>query len=130
MVASFGAPARFVALGAVSFSLNLGITGGLHELFGVSPEVSFAVALTTVFCFNFAAMRWWVFRGTGRPLLGQLLGFGLSSLCFRGAEYLGFLLLYRMAGLAYLASALVVISVSFGLKYAVYSSWLFAREGS
>lgn len=128
MPGTLSAPARFVALGATSFSLNLGITAGLHELLSVSPEISFAIALATVFCANFAAMRWWVFRGTGRPLLGQLLGFGLSSLCFRGAEYVGYLVLYRVAGLAYLVSALVVIGVSFGLKYVVYNSWLFARE--
>ena len=73
-------------------------------------------------------MRWWVFRGTPRPLLDQLLGFGLSSLFFRGTEYLGYLLLYRWADLPYLMAALVVISVSFGLKYVAYNSWLFARE--
>jgi len=123
-----GSGARFVALGALSFSLSLGITAVLHELFGVSPEVSFAVALVSVFCSNFAAMRWWVFRGTARPWLDQLLGFGLSSLLFRGAEYLGYLLLYRTVGLPYLVAALVVISVSFCLKYIAYGSWLFARE--
>ena len=128
MSEKLGAPARFVALGATSFSLNLGITAVLHESFGVSPEFAFAAALVTVFFVNFAAMRWWVFRGTPRPLLDQLLGFGLSSLFFRGTEYLGYLLLYRWADLPYLMAALVVISVSFGLKYVAYNSWLFARE--
>jgi putative flippase GtrA len=123
-----GAPARFVALGAASFSLNLGVTAVLHELFGVPPEACFAVALVTVFCVNFMAMRWWVFRGSPRPWLAQLVGYGLSSLFFRGGEYLGYLLLYRLAGIPYLVAALVVLSVSFGLKYFVYGSWLFARE--
>ncbi len=127
MSGQFGAPTRFVALGATSFSLNLGITAVLHEVFGVSPEFAFAAALVTVFCVNFSIMRWWVFRGTPRPLLDQLLGFGLSSLFFRGSEYLGYLLLYRWADLTYLVAVLVVISVSFGLKYVVYNSWLFAR---
>ena len=128
MTGQLGAPARFVALGATSFSLNLGMTVVLHEFFGVSPELAFAAALITVFCVNFSIMRWWVFRGTPRPLLDQLLGFGVSSLFFRGSEYLGYLLLYRWAGLTYVVAAVVVISVSFSLKYVVYNSWLFARD--
>lgn len=125
MARRLGAPARFVALGTMSFSLNLGITAALHEVFGVSPEIAFAVALATVFGTNFAAMRWWVFPGGARRWLPQLLAFGASSLFFRGGEYVGYLLLYRLAGLPYLGAAVVVISVSFGLKYAVYGGWLF-----
>ena len=121
-------PLRYLLLSALSFTLNLGVTAGLCEIFGVAPEVSFAVALATVFVTNFAGMRWWVFRGTSRPVLRQLVGFGLSSLAFRGLEYCGYLLLYRVAGAPYLAAAVAVIGISFPLKYVVYDSWLFARR--
>jgi len=123
-----GAPGRFLLLGAASFTLNISVTSGLHELLGVSPEISFAVGLVAAFLMNFASMRWWVFRGTRRPILVQLTGFGLSSLCFRGLEYAGYLVLYRLAGLPYLAAAALVLGISTVVKYVVYDFWLFSRE--
>ena len=123
-----GTPARYLLLSALSFALTLGITAGLREWFGVPPEISFAVALVTVFLTNFAGMRWWVFRGTQRPVVYQFMGFGLSSLAFRGLEYCGYLLLYRVAGIPYLAAAVATIGISFVVKYAVYDSWLFSRR--
>jgi len=122
-----GAPLRYLALSGLSFVSNLGITACLHEAFGVSPELAFAVALVTVFVANFAGMRWWVFRGTARPVVRQLLGFGVSSLSFRGLEYCGYLLLFRIAGVPYLAAAAATIGISFAVKYVVYNSWLFSR---
>jgi len=121
-------PVRYLMLSALSFALTLGITAGLHEWFGVSPEISFAVALLVVFLTNFAGMRWWVFRGTQRPVVSQFMGFSLSSLSFRGLEYCGYLLLYRLAGIPYLAAAVATIGISFAVKYVVYDSWLFSRR--
>lgn len=123
-------PARYLAFSGLSFGVNLGTTAGLHEGIGVTPEISFGVALVVVFLMNFAGMRWWIFSGTDRPVVPQLLGFGLSSLFFRGLEYCGYLLLYRMAGVDYLVAAVVTIGVSFVAKYAVYNSWLFSRSGA
>jgi putative flippase GtrA len=123
-------PARYLAFSGLSFAVNLGITAGLHEGFDVDPEVSFAVALVVVFLMNFAGLRWWIFSGTDRPVASQFLGFGLSSLGFRGLEYCGYLLLYRLAGLDYLLAAVAVIGAAFVAKYAVYNSWLFSRSGA
>jgi putative flippase GtrA len=125
---ALGAPARFLVLGVLSFSTNLGITAGLHEILGVSPEVAFAIALVIAFCMNFSLMRWWVFRGTERPIMDQLVGFGVSSLFFRGTEYVGYLFLYRIANVRYLTAAVAVLGASFVVKYVVYNSWLFSRE--
>lgn len=122
-----GKPARYLLLSALSFALTLGITAALREWFGVAPEIAFAVALATVFLTNFAGMRWWVFRGTRRPIIVQFMGFGLSSLSFRGLEYCGYLLLYRVVGIPYFAAAVTTIGISFIVKYAVYDSWLFSR---
>jgi putative flippase GtrA len=114
----------------VSFAVNIGITSSLHEGIGVSPEISFAVALLVVFVMNFAAMRWWIFAGTNRRLGSQLLGFGFSSLAFRGLEYCGYLVLYRVLGIPYLGAAVATIGVSFVAKYVVYDSWLFTRSSA
>ena len=117
-----------MVLGGASFTLNLCVTTSLHEFFGVSPEISFAVGLVAAFLMNFASMRWWVFRGTRRSVARQLTGFGLSSLFFRGLEYAGYIVLFRFAGVPYLAAAVLVLGISTVVKYVVYNSWLFSRE--
>lgn len=121
-----GAPLRFVLLGAISFTTNLCITAGLHELAGVSPDVSFAVGLTTVFALNFAVMRWWVFPDSGLAMTRQLAGFAMTSAVFRGSEFLVFLLLRHFGGTYYLFAAGGTLCFSMVMKYFVYGSWLFA----
>ena len=125
-----GVPARYLAFSGLSFGMNLGITAGLHAGVGLAPEISFAVALAVVFLMNFVGMRWWIFSGTDRPMASQFLGFGFSSLVFRGLEYCGYLVLYRMVGVDYLVAAVVTIGISFVAKYTVYNSWLFSRSGA
>jgi len=122
-----GAPLRFVLLGAISFTTNLGITAGLHELAGISPDMSFAVGLVTVFVLNFATMRWWVFPDSGLSLARQLAGFAMTSVGFRSSEFLVFLLLRHVGGTYYLLAAGVTLCISMVVKYFVYGSWLFAR---
>lgn len=121
-------PARFLVLSGLSFTLNLAITAALHEGAGLGADASFALALATVFVVNFALMRWYVFPGGSRPLVPQLVGFGLSSLAFRGLEFAGFLLLHSVFGLVYLLAAAATLSLSFATKYVYYNAWLFARE--
>jgi len=120
------APVRFVLLGAISFSTNLCVTAGLHELVHVSPDASFAIGLATVFILNFAVMRWWVFPGSGLSMGRQLAGFAMTSVVFRVAEFLVFLLLRHVGGTYYLLAAAGTLCFSLVLKYFVYGSWLFA----
>ncbi len=121
-------PARFLVLSGLSFTLNLAVTAALHEGAGLGADASFACALATVFLVNFALMRRYVFPGGSRPLVPQLVGFGLSSLAFRGLEFAGFLLLHSVLELAYLLAAAATLSLSFATKYVYYNAWLFARE--
>jgi len=120
--------ARYLVVSGLSFGLNVGLTAALHEGLGVPPEVAFAVALAAVFVVNFAAMRWWIFAGTTRPLVPQLAGFAAASLAFRGFEYAAWWALYRGLGVPYLAAVVCAIGVSFVAKYLLYDSWLFARS--
>jgi putative flippase GtrA len=128
-VARTGAPLRFVLLGALSFTTNLGVTAGLHELAGLSPASSFAIGLATVFVLNFAAMRWWVFPESGLGVARQLAGFATMSVIFRSSEFLVFLLLRHVGDTYYLFAAGGALCLSMVVKYFVYGSWLFASSG-
>jgi putative flippase GtrA len=123
-----GAPLRFVLLGALSFTTNLGVTAGLHELAGFSPDSSFAIGLATVFVINFAAMRWWVFPESGLGVARQLAGFAMMSAIFRSSEFLVFLLLRHVGDAYYLFAAGGALCLSMVVKYFVYGSWLFASS--
>jgi putative flippase GtrA len=121
--------ARFAALGAAGFVLNLVITVLLHELLGVPEELAFAVALAVVFVFSFLTSRYLIFSDAahGDPKK-QLLKFAVFSAGFRVSEYLGFLVLHTLLRLPYLPSIVAVLGVSFLTKFFTYSTVVFVDD--
>ena len=121
---------RFGALGAVGFGLNIVVTVTLTEALGAPEELAFAIALGVVFIFSFLTSRYLIFVGAaaGDPRK-QLFKFAASSAAFRGAEYLGFLLLHTVMGLGYLLAIPAVLGVSFLTKFVAYSNVVFTPDG-
>lgn len=121
---------RFGALGAVGFGINIAVTVTLTEILGLPEELSFAIALAVVFTFSFVTSRYLIFpeAASGDPRK-QLAKFAVSSAAFRGAEYIGFLLLHTVMGLAYLLAIVGVLGISFLTKFVTYSTVVFTSEG-
>jgi putative flippase GtrA len=119
--------ARFVAVSAVGFPLNLGVTVFVHEVLGASEEVAFAIALMAVFLFNFAACRYIIYRATGGDPRRQLLKYVLFSAVFRLAEYAAFLLVHSVFNTQYLVAAVLVLGTSFFLKFRFYGKVVFTE---
>lgn len=121
---------KFGVLGALGFGINIAVTVVLTEVLGASEELAFAIALAVVFVFSFVTSRYLIFAGAaaGDPRR-QLARFALSSAVFRGAEYLGFLLLHTVSGVPYLLTIVVVLGVSFLTKFVTYSTVVFTSEG-
>lgn len=117
--------ARFIAVSAVGFPLNLAVTVFVHEVLGASEEFAFAVALAVVFLFNFAACRYVIFRATSGDPRRQLFRYALYSAVFRLAEYVAFLLVRSVFDTQYLLAALLVLGVSFLLKFRFYGDVVF-----
>lgn len=121
---------RFGVLGAVGFGLNIGVTAILAEVLGAAEELAFAVALAVVFVFSFLTSRYLIFAGAARgDPRRQLVKFAVSSAAFRGAEYLGFLLLHTVIGVDYLLVIPAVLGVSFLTKFVAYSNVVFTPDG-
>lgn len=116
---------RFAVTGGLAFGLNLSITVSLRELLGVSEELAFAVALVTVFLFTFASCRYFIFAGVGGSVRRQLVLFAVSSLGFRCAEYVGFLVLHSAIGVGYIVAVVAVLAVSFVSKFVYYKAVVF-----
>lgn len=118
----------FGLLGLVSFTLNVGLSALLHEVFGASEELSFGISLAVVFAVNFLACRYLIFRAAGGNLIRQLTAFALSSLAFRGIEYVAFLTLHSVLGIHYLIAIISVLGASMISKFFFYRGAVFAGQ--
>ena len=119
---------RFGMGGLLSSGVALTTTAVLHELGFLSARAAAAVGLAAALIVNFLVLRYFVFRGTRSSFWRQLFLFLGSSGVFRGLEYLGFLLVSVVLELHYLLALVVVLGVSFLLKFVVYEGWVFVRS--
>jgi len=110
----------------IGFAVNIGITAFLHEVLGITPGISFAVALGCAYAANFLNNRTWVFNSDAKAL-PQVARFLSVSLLFRLAEYLVFLLLHAMLGLHYLIAVLISLFSFYFIKFFVYKKLVFTR---
>jgi putative flippase GtrA len=116
---------RFGLLGVASFFVNLGLTAFFHEVLRWRAEIAFAVPLAIVLVLNFLACRHLVFEATGDGTGSQLLRFVVSSLGFRSAEWVAFVIIHSIAGMYYLSAVVVVLLVSFFVKFFFFRSVVF-----
>ena len=119
--------ARFGVGGLLSSGVAVSVTAALHEFGFLTERAAAAVGLATALIVNFLVLRYFVVRGTHLPLVRQQLLFLGSSGAFRGLEYLGFLLVNTLFRMHYLLALVLVLGVSFILKFVVYEGWVFAR---
>ena len=118
----------FIIASGIGFAINLGITAFLHEILGVSPGISFAVALVCAYAANYFNNRKWVFSSDAAPLnqVGRFLG---VSLVFRVLEYLVFTLLHYVLGIYYLGAVLGSLISFYFIKFFTYKKLVFTRSG-
>jgi len=114
----------FVIASGIGFLINTGVTVFLHEVLGISPGISFAVALACAYAANFFNNRKWVFSSDAAPG-PQVVRFLLVSLLFRLAEYLVFFILHYLLGIHYLAAVLIALLSFYLVKFFVYRDLVF-----
>jgi putative flippase GtrA len=119
---------RFGVSAGLSFGTNLGLTVALHEFCRLPEEAAFATSLVTVFLMNFLVLRYYVFPGSQRSAATQLAMFGLSSVGFRGGEYLAFLVAHTWLGVQYTVAIAAILALSFVCKFLFYRGVVFARR--
>ncbi len=117
---------RFGFSGVLSLPANLAVTALLHEVFGLMVEVAAACGFIAALVVGFAMCRYVVFDASGDNAARQFTALALSSAFFRGLEYAAFVVLYRYAEVHYVVSIVVVVGVSFVVKFAYYKLVVFA----
>lgn len=115
---------RFVATGAPSLLAGFGTALILRELVGLTPELAGGGGLLVSLLVSFAIVRRFVFASRGSAK-GEFVRYVLTSLGFRFAEYLAYLLLLDQLGLPYLVAYMAVVSCSVVAKFIVYRGFVF-----
>ena len=115
---------RWVLVSGVSFATNLGITVAGTEWFGLSPPLSFAVALVLVQVWNFLAIRYLIFGSEEMPIGLQARRYLGLTVLFRVAEWVGFKALHTLGTADYRALVVGVLVFSSLFKFVVYRHWL------
>lgn len=121
---------RFCVMTAIAFGIHIGLPPLLHEVFHLSEELACAVALVVVFTGNYFLQRYYVYQAKEGDPRRQLLLYFLSSLGFRGAEYVTFLLVYNVLEVQYLVAYVGVLLVSFMIKFFYYGKFVFKGSRS
>jgi len=117
--------AKIAGLGVISAGLNISITVALHEIAGVMVEIAFLVGIATVMIVNFFAAQA-IFCARDGDSRKQFVIFALSSLCFRGGEYISFLALHTWLGAPYLLAIFMILGTFFLLKFFFFRDVVFA----
>ena len=110
---------RFCATSGMSAAITVGLPVILHEGLGVTPQHGAAIAFCVAFLANFFSLRRLVFRSSGA--IGRDLGlFVISSVVFRAAEYVAFLVLTTVAHVYYVVALVGVLGLSTVAKFFWY----------
>jgi len=117
---------RFGLATALSAAVTLGVPIVLHEGFSVPARSAVAIAFTVAFILNFITTRSFVFRSTG-DTRRELPRYVVTSLAFRLAEYLAFLLLFQL-GMVYYVAQVIVVGLSLVLKFFTFKTFVYGRR--
>lgn len=116
----------FGAVGALTFVANLTVIAGLHELMGLSVEISYAGGYTTALFVGFLLCRYTIFAATKGNPFRQFTIFAISSIFFRGLEFIASVLCYKIFGIQYLLAMALIQSLSFTIKFFYYRTVVFS----
>lgn len=121
---------RYLIITGLSFVTNLGMTLVLTEVLGLHEEISFAIALATVFIMNFLFMRYYIYASREGSARRQFIMYTLSAVGFRGLEFISFLVIHTLLNVQY-AIALTFILVSSSIvKFFYFKLVVFTRKGA
>lgn len=124
---------RFCITSLSAFLLNFGINVIGHEIFGVSVNILYPVALIVVSISTFLQCRFFVYPGASRRnALRQGWMFLLSSFAFRFSEWCLFYVLFNVIALSfhwwYVCCILIVQTIGTVSKLFFYNFFIFGQE--
>lgn len=119
---------RYVLVTCLSFVTNVGMTILLTEVLTLSEEVSFAIALITVFIMNFLFMRYYIYVSREGSAKRQFMMYMLSAIGFRGLEYISFLMIHTWLDVQYVVAIIEIQGCSSLVKFFYYKIAVFREK--
>jgi putative flippase GtrA len=115
---------RYLVVTVFSASVLLAGPYVLHEWLGVGKHIAVAIAFIVALIANFIIARFYVFRSRNNWRT-QFARFAITSASMRVGEYLAFLAVHMWTDLYYVLAVLIVLLVSFVLKFVIYRTFVF-----
>jgi putative flippase GtrA len=119
---------NYMIAGAVSVAIVLSVAAALREIGDVPERGAVAIALLVGLGVNFTLFRRFVFPGQVLGVGRQLAETVVTSILFRGTEYVIFLFLNLTLRISYLLATGLALCVSNVGKFAVYRHVVFSRS--
>lgn len=120
---------RYLFASGLSACVTLGLPVLLHEVAGFVEAAAVGISLMAAFILNFFTTKHFVFNSKGNRYKEAAL-YGASSLFFRGAEYIAFLLLFNLLHLHYMVALVMVLVTSAAFKFLAYKFVVFKPAGA
>lgn len=122
---NLGELGRYILGGLAGLILNLALTIFMREGLDLSVEVSFAIALTVVFCFHFMTNAFFVYRsGADVHKFGRYVA---SALVFRFHDFLLFTILIYYTSMHYTLAVASALLVTNAVKFWFYAKFVFVK---
>jgi putative flippase GtrA len=120
---------RFGIMSFIAMVVNFTVSIGGHKILGMSPNLSYALALVFVSTTTFFMCRYFVYRTAAHHApIKQYGKFILSTISFRGCEYAVFWILFNIVGIWYLWAIIIVAITSTIIKFFFYDAFIFGQK--
>ena len=128
LLASLLRPSRFALVGVVGIGVNAVALATFTEALGIHYALSAILASQVSTLHNFILTELWVFRDreAHRHLLVRYLAFNALNLATLIVRVPLLVALTEWAGIHYLVSNLIAIGLTFGFRYVIADSWIWA----
>ncbi len=117
---------KYFFVSVLSFGLNVVINVICYELFNFSPVIVYPFSVLSISAMNFLLCRYFIFKNsTSKKLFTQGYQFILSTVLFRLAEYVFFLLLFKILDIWYVVGIIFTQSLWAIMKFFFYRAFVF-----
>ena len=114
---------RYLVFGVAGIVVSVLITAYLHEIAGLPPDWSFAIAMALMCSFHFSTNALFVFRSGAHSTVFRR--YVATSLAFRTAEFVVARELMNLESMPYPTAILIAALLSNCGKFLVYSKYVF-----
>lgn len=126
---TFHSLVRFGLSGVVSSTVALGTAALLHEWAELPERPAGGLGFVAALLVNFFVLRVFVFRATHDAAWRQALTYLATSGMFRLFEFFAFYIVNKYVHVQYLIAMVLVLGVSFVVKFVTYRGFVFRGPG-